>query len=500
MDVTKKLELEEFVEKIGKYRGRHTELVTVLIPAEYNVNEVVKQLESEKSTASNIKSRATRNNVIEALEKIIRELKLGPMKYPKGIALYCGNVSDVEGQTDIQFFSLQPPEELRTKIYRCDQTFVIEPIKEILEVRECYGLLVIERKEATIGLLEGTQIKVLQTLTSGVPGKIRAGGQCLSPDTLIMKEDGEIIKIEDLKKGDNLKSFDINSNNLIISKCLNKWSVSKEKYLEIIIKDSHPIICSEDHTFFRKKDKNIEEVLAKNLEIKDELIKYDSDKIFKTNILKIRKINKKINLIDIQTDAKNFFANNILVHNSSQRFHRITEGLAKEFFRRVAEEMKNIFFDMKNLKGILVGGPIPTKEEFLEEGQLVTALKNKVIAVKDIGYADEHGLKLLVEAAQEDLIEEEITKEKKILENFFNMLGKNPEKVTYKYPDVKKALEMGAVDKLILSKKIIKETIKELSEIAKQMSTEIIFVSDETNEGSQFFNLSGIGAILRFVI
>ena len=86
--------------------------------------------------------------------------------------------------------------------------------------------------------------------------------------------------------------------------------------------------------------------------------------------------------------------------------------------------MKEKFFEMKNLKGILVGGPIPTKEEFLEEGQLVTALKNKVIAVKDIGYADEHGLKLLVEASQEDLAELEIMKEKKILEEFFNTLGR----------------------------------------------------------------------------
>lgn len=362
MDVTEKLELEEFVAKVDNYRGRHTELVTVLIPADYTVSEVVKQLEAEKSTASNIKSRTTRNNVIEALEKIIRELKLGPMKYKNGRAIFCGNVSDVEGQTDIQFFSIETPEPLKTKIYRCDQTFVVEPVKDMLEARECYGLLVIERKEATIGLLEGTQIKVLQRLTSGVPGKIRAGGQ------------------------------------------------------------------------------------------------------------------------------------------SSQRFHRITEGLAKEFFRRVAEEMKNLFFEMKTLKGILVGGPIPTKEEFLDEGQLVTALKNKVIAVKDIGYADEHGLKLLVEAAQEDLMEAEITKEKAILENFFNTLGKNPDKVAYKYAEVKKSLELGAVDKLILSKRTLKETVQELSEIAEQMGTEVIFVSDETDEGSQFFNLSGIGALLRFVV
>ena len=75
METAEKLKLAEFVENLESIRGRHTELVTVLIPAGYNVNAVVKQLEGEKSTATNIKSRQTRNNVIEALEKIIQDKK-----------------------------------------------------------------------------------------------------------------------------------------------------------------------------------------------------------------------------------------------------------------------------------------------------------------------------------------------------------------------------------------------------------------------------------------
>ena len=355
-----KIEFREKVEELESYRGRHTELVTVLIPADYNVNAVVKQLEAEKSTASNIKSRSTRNSVVEALEKIIRELKLGPQKYKNGIAIFCGNISKVEGQTDIKFFAIEPPEELKVRIYRCDQTFVTEPLKEMLETKEVYGLLVIDRKEATIGILEGTNIKTLHKLTSGVPGKIRAGGQ------------------------------------------------------------------------------------------------------------------------------------------SSQRFARVTEGLAKEFFRRVAEVMKETFFENKKLRGILIGGPMPTKEEFLEEGQLVTALKTKVLSVQDIGYADEHGLELLVESAKEDLQELEITKEKKLIENFFSTLGKNPDMASYKEPLVKKALETGAVAVLILSEKLPKAKIKELSKIADQMGTEIRFVGHETDESQQFFNLGGMGALLRF--
>ena len=356
------MEFEEKVKLIASYRGRHTELVTVLIPADYIIHEVVKQIESEKGTASNIKSRVTRNNVIEALEKIARELKNGPIKYPNGIALFCGNTSLDEGKPNIEFFAIEPPVPLNMRLYRCDQTFVTDPLKEMTETQEVYGLLVIERKEATIGILEGTRIKVLQKMHSMVPGKIKAGGQ------------------------------------------------------------------------------------------------------------------------------------------SAQRFHRVTEGLAKEFYRKVADAMKSEFFENKKLKGILIGGPIPTKEEFIEEGQLVTKLKEKIIAVKDIGYADEHGLELLVEAAQEELSMQEVTKEKKLLDRFFETLGKNPDKARYKYDPVKKALEMGAVDTLIMSKKLQKPIMQELSKIAEQMGTSIELVSDETDEGLQFFNLSGIGALLRFRI
>jgi hypothetical protein len=41
-----------------------------------------------------------------------------------------------------------------------------------------------------------------------------------------------------------------------------------------------------------------------------------------------------------------------------------------------------LYRDLKNLKGILIGGPMPTKDDFLKEGLLVTALKNKVIGMK----------------------------------------------------------------------------------------------------------------------
>ena len=77
----------------------------------------------------------------------------------------------------------------------------------------------------------------------------------------------------------------------------------------------------------------------------------------------------------------------------------------------------------KKLKGILIGGPIPTKEDFLDQGQLLTALKEKVIAVKNLGGTEMHGLQELVELSQDVLAEQEITKQKLILDLFFEKLA-----------------------------------------------------------------------------
>lgn len=356
-------ELEELVNLLGSIRGMHTELVTVLIPVGTNIHQVAGQLAAERSTAENIKSKQTRTAVTTALDMIIRKLKDYKQTPPNGLAIYCGNVSEKEGVQDIQIWAYEPPQPLNVRIYRCDKVFVIDPLKEMLEVQDVYGLLAIDRQEATIGILEGKQIKVLRTLTSGIPGKIKAGGQ------------------------------------------------------------------------------------------------------------------------------------------SAARFHRLTEGYAKEFFRRVAEGMKEIFFDMPKLKGILIGGPIPTKEDFLEEGELVTKLKEKVIAVKDIGYTDEHGLKLLVEASQEDISSQELIKEKRILNKFFETLGKHREKAVYGEEKTRLALQRGAVEILLLSKIIPKAKTEEFEALAANIGSEVHIISIENPDGEQFFNLTkGFGAVLRFAL
>lgn len=78
------------------------------------------------------------------------------------------------------------------------------------------------------------------------------------------------------------------------------------------------------------------------------------------------------------------------------------------------------------------------------------------------------------------------------------MLATNSDKVAYGIADVKKALEFGAVDKLLLSEDF--EGIDELEDMAEQMKTKVFIISTETKEGVQLRDLGGAAAILRYSI
>ena len=354
----KKLKLKHLVDELKKYRARHTELVSVYVPAGYDLTKIVDMLEKEYHTAQNIQSKTTRKNVMTALDKMLNAVKQYKKTPPNGLALFSGNVGG-EGKDEFVVYAIEPPAPITSRIYRCDQRFVVEPLEDLLESQESYGLLVIDKQEATIGLLKGKSIKVLKKIDSFVPGKFRAGGQ------------------------------------------------------------------------------------------------------------------------------------------SANRFARIREELKKMFFDKVAQEMAERFRN-ENIKGILVGGPFPTKEEFVNGNYLPTDIKKKILALIDLSYTDESGLEELVNKAQDVLKNSEIAEEKRILKEFFEKLAKDPDSVVYGLMDTKRALEMGAVEVLLISEDKDEKLMNELIELAKAYGTEVKIISKETQEGVQFANLGGIGGILRY--
>ncbi|MFH0752507.1 MAG: peptide chain release factor aRF-1 [archaeon] len=357
-----KNKLKRFVRKLELIRGRHTELVSVYIPSGYDMNKIINHLQQEQGTAVNIKDKTTRQSVIDSLERMIRNLKLFKATPPNGLAIFSGNISEREGKSDIQVWSMEPPEPLKTRMYRCDQIFITEPLKEFIEYKEVYGLIVMDKREATVGLLKGSNITVLHKRTSAVPGKTKAGGQ------------------------------------------------------------------------------------------------------------------------------------------SAARFSRIREGAAKEFFNRIAEVVNKEFLPMNNLKGIIIGGPGPTKETFFKGNFLNNNIKLKILALQDIGYTDEYGLHDLVDKSRDILAQEVVIQEKKIMEKFFTILAKDEKKAAYGKAEIEKVLELRAVETLLLSEAIDDNTIEEFEAKCEESGAELQVISTDTREGAQLRDMGGYAAILRFQV
>src|SRR3989344_7244046 len=203
---------------------------------------------------------------------------------------------------------------------------------------------------------------------------------------------------------------------------------------------------------------------------------------------------------DISVKNQNFIANCVIVHNSQQRYARIREIAAKEFHGKIAEIANKEFLEMKNLKGIIIGGPGPTKETFLNENLLNNELKRKVLAVKDLSYTGDFGLKELVEKSNDVLSEQASIKEKELLDKFFTLLAKEPKKVVYGKEKTMRALEMSAVDIVIISDDMDDIFIDEVEEKAVTFGTQVEIVSSETELGNQLKELGGIAGILRFEV
>lgn len=389
------------MKELGYIRGRHTELVSVYVPSGYNLNEIINQLYTEKSTASNIKSKSTRKNVLDALEKIIQHLRIFKQTPTNGLIVFCGNVSEVEGKDDLKIWSFEPPEKMNTKIYWCDQVFVLDPLREMVAEREVYGLIVMDTSEADIGLLHGKKIVPMKHIDSLVAGKSIKGGM------------------------------------------------------------------------------------------------------------------------------------------SQVRYDRIREQAIMEFLTKVGEIASEIFLKQPELKGVILGGPGYTKENFVKGEYLKYQLRDKILGIKDIGYTGEHGFEELVQRSEDLLKEAAVMKERQLLQKFLTELQKGGN-VVYGYTQTIEALNMGVIETLLVSEGFewvrvklkcdnTHETEKDLpeSEIERQVcdvcgqalkvedkdylgellaekaqnfGTTVEIISTDTPEGVQFKQLGGIGGFLRYRI
>ena len=181
--ITKHSSLQRFrlkrdLERLASREGRGTELVSLYVPPGRQVSEVVAMLNNEYGTASNIKSTTTRKNVQDAIVKVTQRLKLFKKVPENGLVIFCGAIpQNGPGSEKIETYVISPPEPIQVYLYRCDAKFHTEHLQEFLKEKETYGIIVLDASGATYATLRGKRLDIVEKITSGVPGKFRAGGQ-----------------------------------------------------------------------------------------------------------------------------------------------------------------------------------------------------------------------------------------------------------------------------------------------------------------------------------
>lgn len=231
---------------------------------------------------------------------------------------------------------------------------------------------------------------------------------------------------------------------------------------------------------------------------------------------------------------------------SARRYERGREMELTYFFNRVGEHATRTFIDSNKITGLIVGGPGPTKEEFLKGGYLHYELQKKVVAVLDLGYSGREGVRELVEKAGDILKDVRLVEEKRLVQKFLGEVNRQGGLATYGLPRVVEALQKASVEVVLVSddldmlrldakcrkcgtvstqtvttaKKMQarqdmsvapcpncgatdydieeRDIVDVLEEMAFQGGSKVEVISAGTEEGSMFKTFGGIAALLRY--
>ncbi|MBN2421560.1 peptide chain release factor 1 [Candidatus Woesearchaeota archaeon] len=185
---------------------------------------------------------------------------------------------------------------------------------------------------------------------------------------------------------------------------------------------------------------------------------------------------------------------------SAARFGRIREDSKKDHFRKVADLINHEFLNLPGLKGIIFGGPETTIVDFLNQENITGDVQKKILGYKPLSYTEEFGLQELLDKAGDLMGEAEISEEKKLMNRFLEFLQKRERMVDYGFDSVKKKLEMGAVEIVLISESLEDVKAEELEEIAKNFGSIVKIISVDTREGVQLKELGKVAAILRYEV
>ncbi|MFH1222205.1 MAG: peptide chain release factor aRF-1 [Candidatus Micrarchaeota archaeon] len=219
---------------------------------------------------------------------------------------------------------------------------------------------------------------------------------------------------------------------------------------------------------------------------------------------------------------------------SQRRFQRLREESIEYYYKHIGEKVDKHFLD--RVKGIVVGGPGPVKENFLREKTFNYQIK--VIGVVDTGYTDDYGIQEVISKSESLLSQQEMVHEKNLINQFIKDVV-HEGLATYGEKEVRNAILTKQAERVLLSEGLdykivkykcpacskeftkltrekpeatvtcecggsgkmteVKDLIDDLEALARQQEIPVEIISTNTSEGSQFLQgFTGTGAFLRY--
>jgi len=139
---------------------------------------------------------------------------------------------------------------------------------------------------------------------------------------------------------------------------------------------------------------------------------------------------------------------------SSRRYERLRDMYVNEWFVRIGNYFTQHFLNMPNLRGIVLGGPGPTKEDFQNGGFVHYQLKDKLMGPVDTGYTGPEGIKELVNRSRDIIKNARYFEERRIITEFLRHIGENTGNATYGEQEILQALKSQNIQILIVSEDV----------------------------------------------
>ena len=169
--------LKKLIQDLDQMRGLGTSMITLIINYKDQISQFSKMLVDEIGKASNIKSRVTRQNVIDALYSTKEKLSLYNRTPPNGLVIFCGLVQMPNGGEKMVKIDLEPFKPINTSLYRCNNIFHTDELKSLLVDNDKFGFLIIDGNGSLLGLLQGNTKTILNEFKVDLPKKQAKGGQ-----------------------------------------------------------------------------------------------------------------------------------------------------------------------------------------------------------------------------------------------------------------------------------------------------------------------------------